>query len=228
MWYLYFRRICLAVFAIIIGSLAALFLIAWNTFPVQADTKNEALQFPFLIEGTELIAEYFVSYEGDYFEDKSGEFVLNGAALCVYNKGNTYIEFASVFMETYDGVYCFDGTCIPPQTKVVILEKYKAPYPKNPVYFAAGRTTVATEESVLNELRINAVDMGKIEVINQSDRELENILLYYKRYDSQWDIYIGGVTYAVSAGKLQAGESAVLFPANYANGYSRVLYATTD
>lgn len=228
MWYLYFRRMVLAVFAVFAGAVLTLSLVAWNTFPVQADTQREEIHFPFLIDGTELIAEYFVSYEGDYFEDKSGEFLMDAAALCVYNRGDAHIEFASVYIETLDGVYCFEGTCIPPHTKVVILEKYKSAYPRSPVYFAAGRTVNAKKESVMESLLIKAVDMGKIEVTNQSDNALENILLYYKRYDTQWDIYIGGVTYAVSAGNLEAGESTIIFPANYANGYSKILYATTN
>lgn len=226
MWYLFFRRVALAVFAVFVGASLAICLVAWNTFPVNAETKKEEMKFPFLIDGTELIAEYFVSYEGDYFEDKSGTFLMDGAALCVYNRGDAHIEFASVYIETLEGVYCFEGTCIPPHTKVVILEKYKSSYPQSPVYFAAGRTSNAQKLSVLEDLQIEAVDLGRIEITNRSDRMLNDILLYYKRYDSQWDIYIGGITYAVSAGDLQAGESAILFPANYANGYSKVLYAT--
>ncbi len=228
MWYLYFRRLVLAVFATFAVAVLTLFLVALNTFPVQADVEKEELRFPFLIEGTDLIAEYFVSYEGDFFEDKSGDFLIDCAALCVYNRGDAHIEFASVYIETLDGVYCFEGTCIPPHTKVVILEKYKSPYPRSPVYFAAGRTNNTQKENVMEELLIRTVDMGRIEVINQSDGVLNDILLYYKQYDSQWDIYIGGVTYAVSAGSLQSGESIILFPGNYANGYSKVLYATTN
>lgn len=225
MWYLYLRRLVLTVFSSACALALFLFLLAWNTFPVRADGVREELQFPFLIEGTPLIAEYFVSYEGDYFEDQSGEFLIDGAALCVYNRADAYITFASIHIETLDGVYCFEGTCIPPHTKVVILEKYKSTYPKSPVYFAAGKTVDESGESIMDDLLIRAVDMGRIEVKNLSNRTLEDVFLYYKRYDSQWDICIGGITYAVSAGSLQAGESTILFPSNYANGYSKVLYA---
>lgn len=228
MWYLYFRRFALAVFAAFVGLVLLLFLLVLNTFPVQANAKKEALQFPFFVEGTELIAEHFVSYEGDYFEDQSGEFVIDGAALCVYNKADTHIAFASIHIETFDGVYCFEGTCIPPHTKVVMLEKYKAPYPQTSVYFAVGKTVAESSESVMGDLLISAVDMGRIEVKNISDRALDDVYLYYKRYDSQWDICIGGITYAVSAGSLQAGESAILFPEKYAKGYTKVLYAAEN
>ena len=226
MWYLYFRRFALTVFAALTGFMICSFLFIWNTIPVEAGAERVELKFPFLIEGTELIAEYFVCYEGDFFEDRSGEFIMDGAALCVYNRGDTDIEFASIHIETLDGVYCFEGTCIPAHGKVVILEKYKSSYPENPVYFAAGRTMATDKSSVLDELQIEAVDLGRIKVANNSDRVLEDILLYYKRYDRQWDIYIGGVTYAISVGSLQMGESIIICPSNYADGYSKILYAT--
>ena len=228
MWYVYFRRIVLTICSIFAGLLMVTGLFIINTFPVKADSRREELRFPFSIEGTSLVAEYFVSYEGDFFEDQSGEFLIDGSALCVYNSGDTHIEFASVYIETLDGVYCFEGTCIPPKSKVIILEKYKSPHTRSPVYFAAGRTLNTQKENAMDGLLIKPLDIGRIEVVNQGQEILEDILLYYKRYDSQWDIYIGGVTYAVSAGDLQAGESTIVFPKNYANGYSKVLYATAE
>lgn len=225
MWYFYFRRIVLTTFVLFGSALFVICLLLWNTFSAQADTDKAVLEFPFPIEGTELIAEHFVSHEGAYFEDQSGDFIIDGLALCVYNQGDTHIEFASVNIETRDGVYYFEGTCIPPQSKVVILEKYKSIYPETPVYFAAGRTVDSQTKSIMDEIDIKAVDLGRIEVTNSSERRLDNVLLYYKRYDSWWDTYLGGITYAVSAGTLQAGQSTILSPANYANGYSKVLYA---
>ena len=93
---------------------------------------------------------------------------------------------------------------------------------------ATKRETPTQKENAMDGLLIRPLDLGSIEVVNQSQEALKNILLYYKRYDSQWDVYIGGVTYAVSAGDLQAGESTIVSPNNYANGYSKVLYATAE
>ena len=228
MWYVYFRRVALAVFAVFIGVALVLFLAFCNMFPVKADAEQIVLEFPFLIEGTDLIAEYFVSYEGDFFEDASDTFLINGAALCVYNRGENHIDYASVYLETLDGVYCFEGTCIPPHSKVIILEKYRSAYPKSPVYYAAGKMKVNNKQSVMDKLQIEPIDMGRICVSNKSREVLENVYLYYKRYDSLWDIYVGGITYAVCAESLQQGESVILSPANYANGYSKVFYATAD
>lgn len=228
MWHVYFRRAVLSVFAVFISLLLITGMVLLNIIPVEADAKKEELEFPFKIEGTDLVAEYFVSYEGDFFEDQSGEFVMDNVALCVSNHGESHIEFASVYIETLDGVYCFEATCIPPKSKVVILEKYKSPYSESPVYLALGRSNISQKECVMENIRIKPIDMGKIEVTNLSNRDLDNVLLYYKRYDSWWDIYIGGITYATSAGTLRAGESTIVFPANYANGYSKVLYATAQ
>lgn len=226
MWYIYFRRAVLAVSGFLTSALLALSLVAWNTLPVRADAPRKELSFPIQIEGTDLIAEGFVSYEGDYFEDKSEVFLVDGAALCVYNRGDRHIDFASVYIETLEGVYCFEGTCIPPHAKVMILEKYKSLYPHGSVCFAAGRTVSLDHENAIDRLQISPVDMGKVEIRNISDTAMYDINLYYKQYDSSWDTLIGGITYVVSAGDLQAGESVLLFPANYVNGYSKILYAT--
>ena len=226
MWYLYFRRIALAVFAVFIGAVLALFLVVCNSFPVNADTERDELNFPFVIGETDLIAECFIRYEGDYIEDKSDTFLVDGAALCVYNQGDKHIDFASVYIETLEGVYCFEGTCIPPKTKVMILEKYKSSYPTGPVCIALGRTVFSEKQNILEKLHIAEVDMGSIKVTNCSDTYLENVNLYYKQYDSHWGTCIGGITYVVSPGDLQPGESTYLYPANFAKGYSKFLYAT--
>lgn len=228
MWHVYLRRIVLSVFAIFTSLLLVTGMVVLNTVPVEADSGREELKFPFAIEGTDLVAEYFISYEGDYFEDQSGEFIMDGVALCVSNQGDAHIEFASVHIETLDGIYCFEGTCIPPKSTVVILEKYKSIYPTSPIYLAIGTTKKAQKKCLLGDLQIVPIDIGRFEVTNCSDYKLEDVTLYYKRYDSWWDIYIGGITYAISAGTLQAGESKIVFPANYANGYSKVLYATAN
>ena len=228
MWHVYFRRFALSVFAVCIVILLSFCLVALNTQTEQSNTQRVALQFPFLIDGTDLIAEYFLSYEGDYFEDQSGDFVMDCGGLCVYNRSDTQITFASLNIETLDGLYTFEGTCIPPHTKVVMLEKYKSANPESGAYFAAGKTVCTTKTNVVNALQLEVIAVGCMKVTNISASPLSNITLYYKRYDSQWDIYIGGVTYAISAGDLQPGESILVFPDNYAKGYSKVLYATAE
>lgn len=227
MWYLYFRRITLGVFAAFISCCLAVVLVICNFLPAKAETTETHLEFPFLVPGTDLIAEFFVSYEGDFIEDQSGEFLINSTALCVYNRGDSHIEFASIQIEMLSGVYCFEATCIPPHAKVIILEKYKQPYPRDPICCAEGKMHISEKGSILEQLDVVGIDMGDIEVTNRSDKVMENVLLYYKRFDSQWGIYIGGITYAISAGDLNAGESIVLSPSRFANGYTKVLYATT-
>ena len=228
MWYIGFRRSILTVMAAFATCALGCILFLWNVSPVEASVQREEIQFPFLIPGTDLIAEYFVSYEGDFFEDGSGEFVMNCAALCLYNRADTHMDFASVQIETLDCTYCFEGTYIPPKAKVIILDKYRNSYSHSSIFSAKGTTVLSKKESVLDALHIQTVNIGQIEVTNQSKESLEELVLYYKRYDSQWGIYIGGLTYAISSGNLLAGEGAILFPTNYANGYSKVLYASAN
>ena len=228
MWYVYFRRIALTVFGTFIACVLALALVLWNVLPSNAGAELVTKELPFLIPGTDLIAEYFVSYEGDYFEDGSGEFVIDNAALCVYNRGDCYIDFASVYMETTDGTYCFEGTCIPPHAKVVLLEKNRRSYPRGDVCMADGKTVRSNKASVMDMLQIEAIDLDKVKLTNRSETSLKNVRLYYKRYDSQWGIYVGGVTYAAPAGNLQPGESIIINPVFYVNGYSKVLFVTAN
>lgn len=228
MWYVYFRRAVLSVFAVCVGAAIAVSLFLWNCVQVKADGQREFLSFPVTVEGTDLVAEFFVSYEGDYFEDKSGTFLVDGAALYLYNRSDHYIDYARVYIETLDGIYCFEGTYIPPHGKIMILEKYKALYPQGEVCFAGGQSVTSKDRNFLEDLEIQPVDMGKCKVTNISDVTLRNIRLFYKQYDSQCDTLLGGITYVVSAGNLEAGESVVLFPANYANGYSKIIFATAQ
>ena len=226
MWYIYFKRIALSVFGIFLVGMLAMLLVLWNILPSRADAQTATIEFPFLIPGTDLIAEYFVSYEGDFFEDGSGEFVIDNAALCVYNRGETYIDFAAIHIQTEEQDYHFEGTCIPPHAKVVILEKDKKTHTKSDVRYAEGHTVISIKESVADHLRIENKGMVQLKVTNQGNLPLENIRLYYKRYDTQWGIYVGGVTYATPVGDLLPGESIVISPACYVNGYCKVFCAT--
>lgn len=228
MWYVYFRRIALTVFGTFIACVIALVLVLWNVLPSNAEAEPVTMELPFLIPGTDLIAEYFISYEGDFFEDGSGEFVIDNAALCVYNRGDCYIDFASIHIETADGPYCFEGTCIPPHAKVVLLEINRRSYPRSSVCHAEGKTIISNKTNQMDVLQIESVDLGKIKVTNQSDMPLQNVRLYYKRYDSQWGIYVGGVTYATPVGDLMAGQSILISPAHYADGYAKVFCATAS
>lgn len=225
MWYVYFRRIALTVFGVFIALVMVFLLVICNIFPANAGAEPTILEFPFLISDTDLVAEYFISYEGDFFEDGTGEFVIDNAALCVYNRGEHPIDFASVHIETTEGSYYFEGTCIAPHAKVVLLEKNRSAYPKGDVCCAEGKTVASSKINVMQDLHIEGVDIGRVRVTNRSDKPLYNIRLYYKRYDSQWGIYVGGITYATPVGDLQPGESITIAPTCYVNGYSRIFCA---
>ncbi len=228
MWYLYFRRIVLGLFGVILGAALSLTLLLVNMQPVRANNARIPMEFPFVVPETGLIAEFMLSYEGSYFEDGSDVFLTDGAALCVYNMAEEYVEYAKIYIETAEGLYCFEGTCIPPKGEVLILEKYRSDCPREPIYFASGEVTYARKDDCSWAFSVQDVDMGRVQVTNLTDKCKQDICLYYKRFAQEEDLYIGGLTYMCRLPQLQAGQSATLSPDVYASGYSKILYITCE
>lgn len=63
------------------------------------ENKDDTLLFPIAIPDTALIAQYPVLYEGPFLEDGSWDYVVDVAALVVFNTARTDIENARIVLQ---------------------------------------------------------------------------------------------------------------------------------
>lgn len=192
------------------------------------ESQETELQFPFRISGTELIAQNLVCYDGPFIEDGSDTPVCATMALVVRNEGQQEITWMKAELVGEQGTYVFEASNILPGMSVMILESEEARYSKERIFSSNGQAyTKKHDECIFLQLQLTPVDMGAIQVCNTSDSAIENLRLFHKNYIPE-DLYVGGITYCTCVERLEAGQTIVIYPDHYAQGYSRIFKAEAD
>lgn len=229
MVYLFFKRLFLCLCGVVSGLCLTVFLINRNVPQAYADRQVQlpcTISLPMIVPNTDLVAEFVGEYEGDFFEDGSDIFVVDTAMLLLHNAGQRHIDFAKVEITIGQSVYQFEATCIPAGANVWVLERNKKPYPQGDIVQIQGTALYGNACDVTDKILVETVDMGHISVTNQTQEQLVNICFFYKKYIQEDNHYLGGITYVTTLAQLQPGQTHILSPANYAKGYSKVLYIT--
>ena len=190
--------------------------------PVLEQTWEDALQFPFEIPGTTLIAEQIVSYDGQFSEEGSTSDVVNVAALLLYNYGQQGIAQTQIRLKAGQVWFEFSADTIPAGGRILVPEKNGKEF--GPQKFSSckgSQQADGTDWENTDRIRLEYPDMGTVVVTNLTDRTLSGICLYYKSYYEDGDFYVGGKTVAYYIEALAPNEYIQIYPYNYALGYSR-------
>lgn len=196
--------------------------------PTEAATETGGITFPYEIPGTALVAESLAPYDGDFVEDGMGRQVCNVASLVLRNTGPA-IAWLQVMLETDDGLLTFVANTVPAGGTVMVLEKDAGKYPVGKL--AACRGQVIVDEDVWldeTQLQFETVDMGTVAMTNLTDKPMGKLRIYYKTYHADVDIYFGGVTYCTSVERVEPGETVLIEPSHYAQGYSQIVRVRID
>lgn len=189
-------------------------------------TPQETISFPFAIEGTSLIAERVICYEGPDVEQNSQEPVSNTLALLIHNPETTPVYAVEVTLQSGENSYSFCGGYLPGQSRMLLVETGGAVWTTDPFFRCSGIAEPFAENPLEpGVLGLEDVDMGTVAVTNTGGEAMEGIRLYYKNYLPGTDIYLGGITYAVEVEALTPGQTVYLQPSRYASGYSRIVLA---
>lgn len=184
----------------------------------------EPIQLPARIPGTDLVAERLVCYEGPFIEDGSDVPVKNIAALSVRNAGSRIIGDATVTLERAGERYDFYLSCILPNMSVLVLESSAAPYFREGITGLSGLAQTWEEcAEPACDIQIEALDMARISATNLSNNRVEAVTLFHKNYLPD-GTFVGGITYMTFIGPLEPGQTAVVTPDHYAEGYSKIYY----
>ena len=197
-----------------------------NVFsPTEIPTESETtapkvLEFPIVVTGTELIAQNMAQYEGPFLEAEDQEPVARVAALMIYNPGSKMIASAELVLTQGERTLRFFFTCLPPQSRVLVLEKNRQLYSSEPV--CSCQCLSFTEETPQSSsMQITDSENGL--TVRNLYEEDKTVTLYYKQYITDGNFYLGGITAQTRVEHLAAGENREILAAGYAPGYCRIV-----
>ncbi|MBQ3542875.1 MAG: hypothetical protein IJA45_07115 [Oscillospiraceae bacterium] len=226
------ERIILWILALILSALgmARFFMpdeeVGPAFLPAQTETiaPQQTGALPERVPGTSLQIQALMQYEGPYWEDGTGEHVSNVAALMLYNPSGNGISYGQVFLTLRGQEYVFEFTYLPAGGRLLVPEKNRLPYVRGKVTDCRCGQLVTGEFGVENAgFNLTKNGMSGIVLENQTDRDLENVQLYYKLYLGDEGVYVGGTTYQMSVGSLPAGGKQEITPSHFVWDYSAVV-----
>ena len=182
-----------------------------------------SVTFPFSFPDSPLIAEELRCFQGQYWEDGSGDHVENVAGLMLYNPTNRMIEFASVAIQQAGQQLYFFVYRLPPNSRCLVLEYQKKPYISQAVT-ACRELCVRWGNQELSREQIDYVGTESVmTVINRDSGQLDHVTVWYKQYVASEDYYLGGKAYSAHLFFLQPEERRTLQPEHYHAGHARVV-----
>lgn len=193
-----------------------------------AQTESVAPQqisaLPERVPGTSLQIQALMQYEGPYWEDGTGEYVSNVAALMLYNPSGNGVSFGQIYLTLKGQEYVFEFTYLPAGGRLLVPEKNRLPYVRGEVTDCRCGQLVTGDFGVENTgVNLTRNGMSGIVVENLTDRNFADVQLFYKFYLSDEDVYVGGPTYQMSVGSLPAGGKQEITPDHFVWDYSAVV-----
>ena len=223
------RRVSLVMlgFAISVGICCVWVVLQLGAVPV-VKGYTEARTLPMPVQGTTLVAEEILSYEGEYIEDTEfGEFVYV-TGLILRNTGDQGVICGKVKLTGESDSLEFEATYIPAGEAVLVLEKNRKKTEDMQFYSCSG--TAQYDNRNWNEYRgisIQYVDSDGIRVTNTANQSISGIRLYYKTVYPQNLFYVGGITHCYRINTLSAGESVTVYPEYFSGIHSTIVCVRT-
>ena len=217
------RRVMLLVFGLGAGGMMLLLLMG-----SVRDRESVSIQFyhstfyPHSVMGTNLLATELRSYNGPFWEDGSNEEVFDVAALVVENQGGLMVAGGAVIVEMREQRLVFEFSFLPPSGKILVLEKDRKCYLQETPISCYGWTREEYPENP-GLVSVEAVGLSGLRISNYTGCTLPGVEIHYKNFDYENAMYMGGITYLVSAQDLMPREVRRVEPTNFASRGSRVV-----
>lgn len=186
-------------------------------------TKTEPLTFPLKLESSTLVVEEIVRYQGPFWEDGSGEQVENVAGLMLYNPTDRLIEFAGFALRENEKTLYFFVHHLPPKSRCLVLEKNRQPCDGEQIT-QCRELSVRWSHQELSRDQIDYVGLGPtMTIVNRDPRELNHVVVRYKRYMGSGDYYLGGTVFSVHLFNLRTEERREVQPEHYITSDARIV-----
>lgn len=167
----------------------------------------------------------FSSFSGAYVEDGSNTPVSGVAAALIENRSREFLDLATVTYDVGGRTAKFVVTGLPSGEKAWVMEANRLPVGGNSEFRFKECTSTFRQDATTETQVLQLTSAGNaLTIRNNSDRVLENVCLYYKNLHSD-GAYLGGITYIISFGTLEPGQSAEKIAAHFSEDSRVVRYS---
>ena len=195
-----------------------------ETMPAETLAEANTVVMPCRLQYTNLEVRGLICYDGPYLEDGTDESVMNVAALVLCNTGTIGIEYVHIVISQQGRDLSFDATYIPPKGTVLILESNRALFSDSPIEECRCRTMIpGSFDWEEDKISVESRGLGSLVVTNITQTAFPCVRIYYKQYDGESAMCLGGITYSAVITDLQPGKSVTISPYHYAVGYGQVV-----
>ena len=200
--------------------------ILYQTIPVHLTQEIRlsppAGSFPMEVEGTHLTVTQLSGYTGPFWENDKGMVVKNAAAILVENTGDLLAAEGAVILQWAGTTMVFELEGIPPGAQVLILEKDAQTYAAGMPSACYGWCREEYPED-MGHVVVSAVTQGGMEVTNRTAATIPAVDIWYKGYDPEGDIYLGGYSRSYRVEQLRPGESRWIHPPGFYGNSGKVI-----
>ena len=189
---------------------------------------TQSVKFPYSVEGTPLIAERLISYEGTFLEDGGESEVVGVAALMLKNQGKDHIRSAQIRVLQGERILTFELTHLPPGKEILVLEKNKQLFYGDNISACVGVAEVIRDNGWMNKTQITPTGRRSLQIMNLTNEKLENVIVHYKTFYAPAGFYVGGITYSICIEKVKELEAVQLFPYPFEEQSSAVVWVSLE
>lgn len=178
-----------------------------------------------------LSVELVGSYSGPYVEDGSDTPIDGVLAMIVKNNGSDWIPHAKIALHYGDETAWFRVNALPADSAAIVLESNALKYAPSMEFTAANasaaQSMIEPISDFSSDFALHCAD-GLINIENISGEDFSNkVQVFYKNYDMDSGLYVGGIAYSVSADGIVSGEIIQCLAEHYSET-SVILYMTYD
>lgn len=174
-------------------------------------------------EKVKITCDDIAIYDGEFVESGKDEPVEDVAAILVTNKSDRYLEYAKLSYEVDGHEAIFIVTGLHPGKSAWVLENsgLKATADSKFIYKDA---LTAYKDNIVQapkELKIQYGDK-MLKITNLTDEPIENVVIHYKTVHKDGK-YFGGITYKVSFGTVEPGQSVEKIAGHYDPDWTQIV-----
>lgn len=199
-----------------------------NKTEAAGKTDEGYIKFPYEAARSSLMIQRVQAYDGSYVEDGSNDQVSDVAAILVTNTGDQCVEYADITLISEEGTLKFSLTALGSGASCIIAEADKTAY-KTQDYTECTVESAFLDEMEMSEtlVEVKEIKSGALTVKNISNDKIPGIRVFYKYYDEENQVYIGGAAYNAQVTDLEPGYSKLVTPDHYVSGQSKVIMVRT-
>lgn len=170
-----------------------------------------------------LICREYALFSGQFVEDGRDELVEWVAAILVKNDSDQFLDLATLTYDIDGQMATFIVTGLPAGKSAWVMEATRMQANHDSVFTYVDCISSFKSEVLLVTTKVTITAEGNmLTATNNTGQRLEDVCVYYRNVHSDGN-YFGGITYLVSFGTLEPGQSAQSMAGHYKEGVTEII-----